>query len=326
MATRKRICLLAVGGTISCVPRDAAPGSTPTLTAAEIVDSVPDVAEIADLELGDFATIASYAVTPRDMHALARAVLRALDDGADGVVVTHGTDTIEETAYALALMLRRGAPVVLTGALRGPSLPGTDGPANLLAAVVAASEPDFASLGPLVVLNDEVHAARFVAKSHSTRVSTFVSAGAGALGEVVERRAHLWFRPAWEDFLGLPDSLDGVDVPLVRLTTGGGEALLRAAVLHRPGAIVVDGFGGGHVPPPLVPLVAETIASGVPVVIAPRPLGGRTLERTYRMPGAEIDLIARGVIPAGHLPAHKARLRLIVGLAVGRDPRTLFPV
>jgi len=326
VAAGARIRLLAVGGTISCVPRGGSPGSLPTLTAAEIVESLPQLAEIADLELGDFATIASYAVMPADMLALAHEVVRALEAGCDGVVVTHGTDTIEETAYAVALTVARTRAVVLTGAMRGPSLPGTVGPANLLAAAVVAATPAAAGLGPLVVLNDEVHTARFVAKSHSTRLSTFVSAGAGPVGEVVEGRAHLWFRPLWEDYLGLPESLHGIDVELVKMVTGGEETLLRAAIDRRPSGIVVDGFGGGHVPPPLVPLVSEAVAAGIPVVTAPRPLGGRTLERTYGIPGAEIDLIARGAIPAGHLSPAKARLRLIVGLALGRDATSLFPV
>jgi L-asparaginase len=326
VAAGVRIRLLAVGGTISCVPRGGSPGALPTLTAAEIVESLPQLVDVADLELGDFATIASYAVTPSDMLALAQEVTGALEAGCDGVLVTHGTDSIEETAYALALMVPRTRAVVLTGAMRGPSLPGSEGPANLLAAAVVAATPGTDGLGPVVVLNDEIHTARFVAKSHSTRLSTFVSAGAGPVGEVVEGRAHLWFRPLWEDYVGLPESLADIDVELVRMVTGGEETLLRAAVDRRPQGIVIDGFGGGHVPPPLVPLVSEAIEARIPVVTAPRPLGGRTLERTYRIPGAEFDLIERGVIPAGHLSPHKARLRLMVGLALGREPASLFPV
>jgi L-asparaginase len=326
MPALPRIRLVAVGGTISCTPSGASSGSLPTLTAADFVEATPVLGELADLELSDFATIASFAVTPADMHALATEVVGALDDGCAGVVVTHGTDTIEETAYALALMVPRGRPIVLTGAMRGPSIPGTEGEGNLVAAVAVTADERFGDVGPVVVLNDEVHAARFVAKSHSTRLSTFASAGAGPLGEVAERKPHLWYRPAWEDYLGLPASLDGIDVEIVRMVTGGGPAQLAGAIERRPAAIVIDGFGGGHVPPPLVPLVAEAIAAGTPIVMAPRPPGGRTLERTYGMVGGEMELVGMGVIPAGHLPPHKTRLRLLVGLALGREPSTLFPV
>jgi L-asparaginase len=321
-----RIRLVAVGGTISCVPETAAPGTTPSLTAADIVEATPELATLAELELADFATIASFAVTPANMRDLAAEVRRAIDEGCDGVVVTHGTDTIEESAYALALMVPRGRPVVLTGAMRGPSLPGTEGAGNLVAATAVAADERFGETGPVVVLNDEVHAARFAAKSHSTRLSTFASAGAGPLGEVAERRPHLWFRPIWEDYLGLPASLDGIEVEIVRMVSGAADSQLRDAIARRPGAIVIDGFGGGHVPPPLVPAVADGIAAGIPIVMAPRPPGGRTLERTYGMPGGEMQLVELGVIPAGHLPPHKARLRLLVGLALGRAPSTLFPV
>jgi L-asparaginase len=191
---------------------------------------------------------------------------------------------------------------------------------------MVAASPEAVGLGPLVVLNDEIHAARFVAKGHSTRASTFVSGGTGPIGETVESRVHLWFTPRWEDHLGLPASLEGIDVELVKMVTGMPEAPVRAAIERRPSAIVIDGFGGGHVPPPLVPLLAEGIRAGVPIVIATRALAGRTLEETYGMPGGEIDLGRNGVIAAGHLSGQKARLRLMVGLALGREPASLFPV
>ena len=322
---RRRVRLLALGGTIACAPRPGADGVDAALTAAAIAESVPGLAEIADIDVGDMATVASFAVTLGHMHALATEARRAIDDGT-AVVVTHGTDTIEETAYALALMLPRDAPVVLTGAMRNPTMPGADGPANLLAAFVVAVDQRAAALGPVVVLNDEVHAARFATKSHTARVSTIASPGAGPLGEVVEGRFHAWFLPAWEDELGFPDSLAGIDVPLVRMAADPGDTLLRAAIECAPAAVVLEGTGGGHVPPPLLPAVDDAIAAGVQIVLATRCAAGRNLESTYGMPGGEVDLIRRGVVPAGFLTGHKARLRLVVGLALGRSPSELFPV
>ena len=323
---RPRVRLLALGGTISCLPREGASGVTATLTAAEIAESVAGLDEIADLEVGDVATVASYEVTFAHMRALAAEVLRAFEEGCDGVVVTHGTDTLEETAYALALMLPRGRPVVLTGAMRNPTLPGTDGPANLLAAFVAAASPATGELGPVVVLNDELHAARFASKLNTTRVSTFGSLGAGPVGEVVEQRVHVWFRPAYEDFLGLPEELDGPTVELVLVAADPDDTLLRAAVARRPGGIVIEGTGGGHVPTRLLPALDEALLAGIPVVVATRCASGRNLESTYGMPGCEIDLLRRGALPAGLLAGHKARLRLAVGHALGLPAQTLFPV
>lgn len=326
MSQLPRIRVLAMGGTISSTAASPGGEASPTLRAAQIVESVPHLDRIAAIEAGDIATVASFAVTPTRMLELAREVTRAFDEGVDGVVVTHGTDTIEETAYALALCVPRGKPVVVTGAMRNPSLPGAEGAGNLLDAFLVAVHPDAGALGTVVVLNDEVHAARFATKAHSTRLSTFVSAGAGPIGEAIEERAYLWFTPLWEDYLGLPESLDHVDVQLLKLAAGVDATLLEAAVARQPDAIVIDGFGGGHVHEALLPALDRAIAAGIPVVIASRALAGRTLERTYRIEGAETDLIDRGAIMAGHLSGQKARLRLLVGIALGKQARSLFPV
>jgi L-asparaginase len=323
---RARIRYLGFGGTIASV---AVPGTTearPTLTAAEVLASVPQLQDVADIEPREVETIASYAVTVEHMLALAREAEQAFADGCDAVVISHGTDTIEETAYALALMLPREHGVVLTGALRNPSLPSPDGAANLLAACRVAATPATAALGPLVVLNDEVHAARFATKTHTSRPSTFASPGAGPLGELVEGRVDLWFRPLWEDYLGRPESLAGRSVELIRVAAGIDDGLMRAAMARQPDGIVLEGFGGGHLPLTLLPALDEALAAGIAVVIATRGVAGPNLERTYRMEGAETDLIERGALTAGALAGHKARLRLLVGSALGVPARSLFPV
>lgn len=320
------IRLLAFGGTIASGRRPGTAEVAPMLGGEQLLASLPELGEVAAIQVRNFAPLPSFEVTPSHMLELAGATARAFEEGAAGVVITHGTDTIEETAYTLALALPRGRPLVLTGAMRNPTLPGTDGPANLLAAVRVASSPLAAGLGPLVVLNDELHAARFATKTHTQRVSTIGSPGAGPLGDVSEGQVAVWWRPAWEDCVGLPASLAGVEVELVRLAAGGSATLLRAAIDHRPAGIVVEGTGGGHVMERLLPALDDALAAGIPVVVASRCPSGATLERTYRFPGAETDLIDRGAIPAGNLAGHKARLRLLVGRALGRDARDLFPV
>ena len=323
---RTRIRYLGFGGTIASA---AVPGTTearPTLAAAEVLAGVWGLEELAEIEPRDFATIASYAVTVEHMLGLAREAEQAFAEGCDAVVITHGTDTIEETAYALALMLPRDHPVVLTGALRNPTLPSPDGAANLLAACRVAATQETAALGPLVVLNDEVHAARFATKTHTSRPSTFASPGAGPLGEIVEGRVDLWFRPLWTDYLGRPESLDGHSVELIRVAAGIDDSLLRTAIAKQPDGIVLEGFGGGHLPLSLLPALDDALAAGIAVVIATRGVAGPNLERTYRMEGSETDLIERGALTAGALAGHKARLRLLVGSALGLPPGSLFPV
>ena len=324
--SRPRIRYLGFGGTIASV---AVPGTTearPTLTAAEVLASVPQLQDVAEIEPKDLATIASYAVTLEHMLALVREAEQAFADGCAAVVISHGTDTIEETAYALALMTPREHAIVLTGALRNPSLPSPDGAANLLAAFRVAATPEAALLGPLLVLNDEVHTARFAMKTHTSRPSTFASPGAGPVGEIVEGRVDLRFQPLWEDYLGRPESLHGHSVDLIRVAAGIDEVLLRTAIARRPDGIVLEGFGGGHLPLSLLPAMDDAVATGIAVVIATRGVAGPNLERTYRLEGAETDLIDRGALPAGALVGHKARLRLLVGSALGLPAQSLFPV
>lgn len=323
---RARIRYLGFGGTIASVSVPGTNEARPTLTAAEVLASVPHLDEVADVEPKDFPTIASYAVTLEHMHALAAEAEGAFADGIDAVVISHGTDTIEETAYALALMVPRGHAIVLTGALRNPSLLSPDGPANLMAALRVAALPAAGSLGPVVVLNDQVHAARFAMKTHTSRPSTFASPGAGALGELVEGRVDLWFQPLWDDYLGRPQSMQGRRVELIRVAAGVDDTLMRAATAKQPDGIVLEGFGGGHLPLSLLPALDDALASGIAVVIATRGVAGPNLERTYRLEGAETDLIERGALPAGAISGHKARLRLLVGTALGLSPRSLFPV
>ena len=320
-----RIRMLSMGGTISGATTGDSAEVSPSLKAEELIARIPVLSQVARVEWGDVTTISSRAVRLEDMHVVARETLKALDEGCDGVVVTHGTDTIEETAYALALMVPRGKPLVVTGAMRNPTLPGADGPANLSGAFMAAARPEAGALGPVVLLNDEMHAARFATKSHSTRPSSFVSAGAGPIGEVIEGRAYFWFEPTYDDYLGMPEDVPSATVPLITVVSGIDDVLLRAAIDRAPPAIVIEALGAGDVPLTLLDAIDAAVADGVAMVMAPRVLAGRMAERSGRMSGAHMDLINRGMIPAGHISGHKARLRIMVGLALGLDLRSLFP-
>ena len=321
-----RIRHIALGGTISSVSASESGTVSPTLPGSKMVESIPELAEVAKIENCDFPPVASSEITLHQMHLVALEAARALADGCDGVVVSQGTDTLEDTAYSLALMLPRRGSVVVTGAMRPPGVPSSDAEANLLGAFIVAASPAAAHVGPLVVLNDELHCARFVTKTHTSRLSSFASPNAGRIGEIVERRVHVWWRPAWDDYLGLPESLAGYAVESVRLGVDANDAVLRAATIEGlPSGIVVEGMGGGHVPSGMLSALDAVLAAGVPVVLAT----GRTgpnLQRTYHGPGSETDLMERGVIPAGSLSTNKARARLLVGLALQRAPAELFPV
>ena len=315
MRTRPAVAVLALGGTIAMTSDRPGGDVAPGLSADELVAAVPgldrvDVTVVARTVL----SVPGASLTFADLGELA-ALIDRLADEVDGVVLTQGTDTIEETAFALDLTVRADLPVVVTGAMRNPTLAGADGPANLLAAIQVAACPGVRGYGTLVVLSDEIHAARRVRKTHSTSVSAFVSPDTGPLGHVVAGAPRLLARPAARVVLPV-----GAGEPVVALVTaalGDDFPLLRPVRTDLDG-LVVAGFGVGHVPAGTVDLLAE-YAARVPVVLAGRTGAGAVHEATYGFPGSELDLQRRGLLNAGFLDPYKARVLLRALLAAGLD-------
>ncbi|HEX4259367.1 MAG TPA: asparaginase [Streptosporangiaceae bacterium] len=320
-----KVGLFTLGGTIAST--GTGEGVAPRLTAADLLASVPGLEQTgAELVTHDFRQVPSSSLTIDDILDLAAAVRDQTGPGGtgvDGVVVSQGTDTTEETSFLLDLVYGGDAPVVFTGAMRNPTLAGADGPANLLAAVTVAAAPQARGLGALVVLGDEIHAARFVRKAHTTSVAAFISPPAGPLGFVAEGRAVLLTRPAHRPALpalrNLPARTNrptrGVQTGLVTMVLGDDGALLEAAAGRFDG-LVVAGYGAGHVPAAVVGQL-DALARRIPVVLASRTGAGMVLARTYGYPGSERDLRDRGLIGAGFLDPLKARLLLHLLLAAG---------
>lgn len=318
MADRSRILVLSLGGTITMTP-GAGPGLTPSLGAAELVAAVPGLAAVAEIVAESPARVASPSLPPALLVEAARRI--AGFDG-DGAVVVQGTDTIEESAFLLDLLHADDRPVVVTGAMRGAAAPGADGLANLLAAVMVAASPVARGLGALVVMNDELHAARFVRKGHTALPSAFVSPLCGPLGIVAEGRPRVHVAPARLPVLPPP----GGELPPVAILGWGmgedGRMLPGLPALGYRGA-VIEGMGAGHLPAMAVE-AAAALAGQMPVVLASRCWTGPVFTQTYGYPGAELDLLPRGLAPAGILPANKARLLLTLALAAGEDPEAAF--
>lgn len=312
-----------MGGTIAV--KASADGALHALDADDLAALVPD-APVA-IETVDFAQGSSIALGSARLLGLARVVTEASQSGLDGVVITHGTDTLEETLYLLALTVPRGpAAVVVTGAMRPADAPGADGPANLAAALAVATHPAAAQLGPVLVLDGFVHAARFAAKVSALSVGGWGSPAAGPLGRVVEGRPSVWLTPAYDDFLGLPEGADLPRIELVRMAIGAGPEALAAVLDTAPAGLVIDGFGGGHVPPATLGVVDDAIARGIPVVMSSRVGDGPTNRSTYGAPGCELDLQQRGALMAGAISGVKARMRLAVALALGMRAGDVFPI
>jgi len=309
-----RLIMLSLGGTITMVPQEGG-GIAPKLGAAELVASVPELAAVAEIEADSPARLPSPSLAPEHLVAVARRIEQAFAAGVDGAVVIQGTDTIEESAFLLDVLVAGEKPVVITGAMRGADAPGADGPANLLAAARVAASGEARGLGTLAVLNYDIHAARFVQKSHTTLPSAFASPMAGAIGAVAEGRPMIFARvvrlPCLGTAAGAPPP-----VALLRWAMGDDGRLLAALPGLGYAGAVIEGMGAGHVPADAAEAVGA-LAARMPVVLASRSVAGPVFTSTYGYPGGEIDLIQRGAIPAGILTGLKARLLLGLALRAG---------
>ncbi len=318
-----RVAVFSTGGTIAS-KRSADGAASPNLTSDELVAAVPQLVDVANIEAVSFRQVASSELTVSDIIGLAEGIARAVADGATGTVVTQGTNTIEETSFVLDLLWDREEPIVVTGAMRHPGLPGADGPANLLASVVVAASPLARDLGCVVVFNDEVHLPLFVRKTHTSNPATFRSPLTGPIGWVTERRVRIALRPVVRHHIaigGVPAVVPSVG--LLKVTLGDDGRVLAAFGSLGYQGLILEATGGGHVPRVMVePLAA--LAKQMPVVLASRTGAGEVLRSTYGFPGSETDLLKRGLIHGGILDGPKARLLLTLLLLAGAESETVL--
>lgn len=320
--SRPRVTIFTTGGTIASVP-GAGAAAVPTLTAADLIAAVPKLNDVAELSTVPFRQLASSDLQLTDMIALSREIEHTISGGTAGVVITQGTNTLEETSFALSLLWDGAAPVALTGAMRNPALPGADGPANLLAATLLAASPAARGLGALVAFNDEVHLPLFVQKTHTTNPAAFRSHPAGPIGWIIEDQPRIVLRPTVRHHIRLsavPDTAP--PVALVTVALGDDGRLLPAIPSLGFRGVVLEATGGGHVPRAMVePLAA--LARKLPVVLTSRTGAGELLRKTYGFPGSETDLLSRGLIHGGLLTGPKARLLLALLLIANAPPEII---
>lgn len=310
-----RVNLISLGGTIS-MTGERGERVVPALTTESILASVPQVGDIADIEAVSLRQLPGAHLVEDDVIELAGVIESRVRGGTEAIVVTQGTDTLEESAFVLESILSVNAPVVLTGALRNPGMVGADGPANLMGAVLTAASASARGLGVLVVMNDEIHSARFVRKVHASRPSAFASPLTGPIGWVSEGNVRIVARPARTPSLSIPQGSRARAVALLKAGLGDDGRLVRVARNLGFEGLVMEGFGGGHVPPGMADAL-EAVALVMPVVLASRTGSGEVLQRTYGFIGSEVDLLSRGLISAGYLDGLKARLLLSLLLRTG---------
>lgn len=314
---KPRVAVFTLGGTIAMQARPGQ-GVAPALLASDLLSAVPGLDDAGvELTVQDVANKPGASLSFGDLFGLADAISAALGQGFAGAAVVQGTDTIEESAYLLDLLVASDAPVVVTGAMRNPSLAGPDGPANILAAIRVAASSCARGLGCVVVMNDQIHAARWVAKAHTASPAAFISPGFGPLGHVAEGQVHIPVRLRDRSPHVSPVPRGKVRVGLVTIVLGDDGVLIDALGEHVEG-LVVAAFGAGHVPADTVTSLAN-LAARMPVVLASRTGAGPVHRHTYGFPGSETDLLARGLISAGYLAPLKARLLLHLLIAAGAD-------
>jgi len=319
-----RITLLATGGTIAGAEtsRPMRGYRSGVYSIRSLIAAAPGVEALARLDAVPVASIGSQDMGERVWRALARRAQSALDSPAvAGVVVTHGTDTMEETAYFLNLVLRTAKPVVLVGAMRPATAMSADGPMNLYNAVAAAVHPDAWGRGVLVVANDEIHFAREVAKTNTTQVGTFKSTHRGLAGLVSSGRIHFYGAPVRRHTLGsafaIPRRAALPRVDIVYAHAGMGRDHIDAAVRAGARGLVIAGVGNGNLGAQAQAAAAAAARAGLAVVRSSR-TGGGIVERNV-----EMDDDRLGFIAADELNPQKARILLMLGLTQTRDPAAL---
>lgn len=312
-----RIRVLTTGGTIAST-RDGAAGATPERSGEALVEAVPELDAYADVTVEEVARTPSFDLGFATLFDLREAIERAAADGVDGVVVTHGTDTMEESAYFVDLTVEADLPVAFTGAQRRPDEVGADGPANLLAAVRTAShERPIEAGGTYVVFDEKVHAARDVTKTHTSTLGAFRSPEKGPVAALTRDEIRFFRKPGTRG-RALPASPPLPAVRMVKSGVGVGASGIDAALADGVDGIVLEGTGLGNATGALGDAVGEAIDAGTPVVVTSRCHAG-AVAPVYGTPGGGATLADHGAIFADDLPAHKARIELAVVLDSASD-------
>ncbi|CUH67510.1 putative L-asparaginase [Thalassovita gelatinovora] len=316
----KNVTLIATGGTIASSEDKDGRAVNAGLTGETLLNSLHSPLDGIAVTVENFEAAGSYALDLETIHRLCRRIDNVLaDDTVDGVVITHGTDTMEESAFLAWLLVQSDKPVVFTGAQRHAGQPDTDGPRNIHDSICAAASPDLTGVGAVILFEGDIHGARYVTKAHTARVDTFRSVGQGKLGEVDHGTVHLYTHPAPQRVALDTPALDP-DVELIALGLGTTPRLMTLAAEAGASGIVLSAFGRGNAPKGFADATARLVARGVPVIVASRCQEGRT-RAVYGKDSGGVTLVENGALLAGDLSAVKARLLLcaLVGNKLSQD-------
>ena len=309
----KKILILNTGGTIS-MSEDQKTGKVAPTETNPIGVGGNIFSYIGDLHVEDLYHLASPQITEREMLGIKNRIEEAVKEGYDGVVVTHGTDTLEETAYYLELTLDIDIPIVITGAMRSSNEIGADGLANLRSSLVVATDDESSDKGVLVVMNDEVHTATYVTKTHTTNVATFQTPTFGPIGLVSKNNVIYFQKLVKEEHYEV--NTTEKKVYLLKAYAGMDEKLINAVCDLGADGLVIEALGAGNLPPKTVSAVRNCIKKNIPVVFVSRAFNGVTQD-VYDYEGGGKRFQQDGVIFTTGLSGQKARVKLMILLEAG---------
>ena len=313
----KKVAVVFNGGTISMKIDERIHAAVPSLSGEEIMSMVTGIEGYAKIESYNFSELPSPHVTQSLMLELSKSVKELLNrQDIDGVVVTHGTDTLEETAYLLDLTIESEKPVIVTGAMRSSSELGYDGPANLAASICTAISEEAKGRGVLVCFNGEVNSAREVTKANSMALNAFRTPNFGPIG-IVDNNNVIFYRNCP---LGKHVDIDNIEakVALIKCASGMDSTFIDYVIDNGYEGIVIEALGRGNIPPQMVPGVKRAIENNIPVVVVSRCFEGRVFE-SYGYEGGGKHLRDLGVIFGDTMPGQKVRIKLMVALSCSKD-------
>ncbi len=314
---QKKIAIIFTGGTISMKidPRIAA--AIPAMSSEELMAMVINVDKLADIETINFSELPSPHITIEQLVELRATVLKLLQrNDIDGVVITHGTDSLEETAYYLDLSLKTAKPIVFVAAMRNASELGYDGPANLAAAICTAADETSRNKGVLIVMNNDINTALETTKTHTMSLNTFKSIEFGPLG-IVDNNQVIYYRNIYKHHHIEVDSLSN-NIHLIKTALGTDGKIIDYLIDNGAEGFVIEAMGRGNVPPGMIPAIKRAIANQLPVVIVSRCPSGRVLD-SYGYEGGGKHLRELGAVLGSNLNGQKARIKLMLAVAYSKD-------
>lgn len=317
----KNILIVFTGGTFSMRIDEKSKSAIPFFNGEEIIKMIPEVRTLANISIYEFGNYPGPHITPELMLQLSKKIKKLVGQkNIDGIIITHGTDTLEETAYFLDLTIKTRKPIVVIGAMKTSSDLDWDGPQNLIDAIHVCNNANSRGMGVLVCLNGEINAASEVTKTHTEDIETFRSMDFGALGFVDKDRVVFNRLPRKLETIETKKIISNVD--LIKVYAGMDEKFFHFAADSSTEGVVVEAMGVGNVPPPAFEGIKYIIEKKIPVVLVSRCPAGETLD-IYGYPGAGKWLKKMGVIFADYLNGQKARIKMMICLGITKDQNEL---